>query len=471
MIAVVPWSAAVLGPGLILYLRFNAWVRPTLRELQRLDSLSRSPLTASFTESIRGAALLRAFGAVPRTLRATDSLLEANAQASLCFQDSSRAMALVLDVGGACLMCAVALFGVAARDRLPAALVGLAVNWAQNFTISLNFHLVNSTASEAAGVAVERLLSYAALPPEAPLLLSSSIMPASTTAAGTRAEIAAILDNDASGGAAWPAHGAVEFSNVRVRYSPELPAALDGLSFSVPRGSFVAVVGRSGSGKSTLAAALFRIVETGEGSIKVDGDDIKTMGLAQVRGAHAVIIPQEPSVFRGTLRANLNPRERDGSEAKIDDDRLWAALASVGLDSLFPAGADVSAALSAAVVPTTLSVGQRQLLCLARALLRQPSLLVLDEATASVDPATDSAIMSHVDRLRATAGSTIICIAHRLDAAMRADFVLVVDGGRAAEFGPPSQLLQNGDGYFSGLVKAAGAAREGDLTGGKEVEK
>jgi ABC-type multidrug transport system fused ATPase/permease subunit len=464
MLAVVPWSAAALGPMIVAYAFFNAWVRPTLRELQRLDSTSRSPLAATVAESIRGAPLLRAHaGAVARAVAAADAQLDANAAAVLCFQDSSRAMALVLDVGGAALTCVVALLGVAAGGALPPALVGLAVSWSNNFCISLNFNIVYTTGAESAAIAVERLLAYTLLPPEAPLVGppppppacsgggGASGAPAATTAARARAEVAAAL---AAPRGDWPREGSgVVFEGVSARYAPHLPLALSGLTFSVPPGAFCAVVGRSGSGKSTLAAALFRVLELERGAIRVGGDDVCALGLARVRGARAVIIPQEPAVARGSLRANV-----DGGGARSDG-AVWAALGAVGLDALFSArsgAASIAAALAAPLDPATLSVGQRQLLCLARALLREPRVLVLDEATASVDAASDEKIMACVHAARAARGMTVLCIAHRLDAAARADLVLVVDGGRAAEFGPPAELLARKGGAFARLVAAAG---------------
>jgi ABC-type multidrug transport system fused ATPase/permease subunit len=460
MLAVVPWSAAALGPLLVGYAAFNSWVRPTLRELQRLDSTSRSPLAATVAESIRGAPLLRAHGAVTRTVAAADAQLDANALAVLCFQDSSRAMALVLDVGGALLTCIVALLGVAAGAALPPALVGLAVSWSNNFCISLNFNIVYTTGAESAAIAVERLLAYTSLPPEAPLVEppKGARGPTTTTTARAHAEVAAAL---AAPRGAWPREGAgVDFEGVSARYAQGLPLALNGLSFSVPPGAFCAVVGRSGSGKSSLAAALFRVIELEGGVIRVGGDDVAGLGLARVRGAQCVIIPQEPAVARGSLRANVD------AGGAASDASVWAALANVGLDSLFSArsgSASVAAALAAPLDPATLSVGQRQLLCLARALLREPRVLVLDEATASVDGATDARIMTCVHAARAARGMTVVCIAHRLDAAARADRVLVVDGGRAAEFGAPAALLERADGAFAGLVRAAGPAAEARL--------
>jgi ABC-type multidrug transport system fused ATPase/permease subunit len=469
MLAVVPWSAAALGPMIVAYALFNAWVRPTLRELQRLDSTSRSPLAATVAESVRGAPLLRAHGAVARTVATADAQLAANAAAVLCFQDSSRAMALVLDVGGAVLTCIVALLGVAAGAALPPALVGLAVSWSNNFCISLNFNIVYTTGAESAAIAVERLLAYTRLPPEAPLVepqkssggaSGEAAAATTTTAARARAEVAAAL---AAPRGTWPREGAaVVFDNVSARYAPELPLALKGLSFSVPAGSFCAVVGRSGSGKSTLAAAMFRIIELERGAVRVGGDDVAELGLAHVRGARAVIIPQEPAVSRGTLRANVDGR------GAASDGAVWAALTDVGLDALFSArsgAASVAAALAAPLDPSTLSVGQRQLLCLARALLREPRVLVLDEATASVDGATDARIMTCVRAARQARGMTVVCIAHRLDAAARADLVLVVDGGRAAEFGAPAELLARG-GAFAALVRAAGPATEARVAAG-----
>ena len=470
MVAVLPYTILVLAPLLAAYACFVQFVRPALRELQRIDSTTRSPLAATFSESLRGAALLRAHGAVPRFIAQADAQLVANATAVVCFQDSSKWMALCLDVAGALLTLSVALLGVAAGSALPPALVGLATNWSLNLTVSLNFHIVNTTQAESAAIAVERLLAYTALPREPALVLLDE-------SSDFRVEIDTAL---ADSGNAWPQKGSVVFEKVCVRYSPALPLALDGLSFSLPAGALLAVVGRSGSGKSTLAAALFRTVEIEGGSVHVDGDDISQLGLCRVRGGRSVIIPQEPSVWRGTLRANLDPR------GVASDAEVWAALASVQLDSLFGSvggsvargGGDSegavgvaeeadnvarsqSAALAAAVDPATLSVGQRQLLCLARAMLRRPSLLVLDEATASVDAATEARIMGIVFHERAQ-GMTVINIAHRLDAAMVADFVLVVDAGRAADFGTPKDLLSKG-GHFTELVSAAGREREDAL--------
>jgi ABC-type multidrug transport system fused ATPase/permease subunit len=470
MVAVLPWTILVLAPLLLAYSGFVQFVRPALRELQRIDSTTRSPLAATFSESLRGAALLRAHRAVPRFIAQADAQLIANATAVVCFQDSSKWMALCLDLAGAVLTLSVALIGVAAGSALAPALVGLAANWSQNFTISLNFHIVNTTQSESAAIAVERLLAYTSLPSEPALVVCGGAPPADF-----RAEIdAAVADS----GSAWPRGGRVDFEKVCVRYAPTLPRALDGLSFSLPAGALLAVVGRSGSGKSTLAAALFRTVEIEGGSIRVDGEDIAQLGLGRVRGGRAVIIPQEPSVWRGTLRANLDPR------GVASDADVWAALVSVQLDALFGsaragagapgvyAGADAgddavdarrrAAALAAPVDPATLSVGQRQLLCLARAMLRRPTLLVLDEATASVDGATEARIMGVVSRERAL-GVTVVNIAHRLDAAMGADFVLVVDAGRAADFGTPKELLARDAGHFAALVRAGGAEREAAL--------
>jgi ATP-binding cassette subfamily C (CFTR/MRP) protein 1 len=227
-------------------------------------------------------------------------------------------------------------------------------------------------------------------------------------------------------------------------------------------------VGRSGSGKSTIASTLFRLVEAEGGRVAVGGADTARLGLARLRGSRAVIITQEPSVQRASLRANLD------AQGLCSDEAVWGVLQAVGLQSLVGGGAEggsgggggggghssaaIAAALAAAVEPTSLSIGQRQLLCLARALLRQPTLLVLDEATASCDAVSDALIMRVVrERLPS---ATVLCIAHRLDAVARADLVLVVEAGRAAACGSPRALLADPSSPLTALLRDAGPAVE-----------
>eukprot|EP00271_Cylindrocystis_brebissonii_P002943 TRINITY_DN1368_c0_g1_i3.p1 TRINITY_DN1368_c0_g1~~TRINITY_DN1368_c0_g1_i3.p1 ORF type:complete len:366 (-),score=94.22 TRINITY_DN1368_c0_g1_i3:717-1814(-) len=273
--------------------------------------------------------------------------------------------------------------------------------------------------------AVERVVEYTGHEPEAPAVIEAS-----------------------DPGPLWPTGGQITFENLVLRYRPELSPALRGLSVNVNAGEKVGVVGRTGAGKSSLMLALFRLVEAEEGSIRVDGVDISLLGLEVLRSRLA-IIPQDPAIFSGTMRSNLDPFERH------TDEEIWTVVERAGLRSVVSA----SPARLGLVVKEggeNLSVGTRQLICLARALLRSPRVLVMDEATASVDVETDAAIQQCV---RAQfANSTVLTIAHRLNTVMDSDRILVLSEGKVAEFDSPAALLDNPVSLLSNMVSHTGAA-------------
>ena len=297
-------------------------------------------------------------------------------------------------------------------------------------------------------MAVERVQQYHKIPGEAPRLSSA----------------------DDSLALNWPTEGKIEFINAKLKYRPGLPLVLKGLNISIPAHAKVGVVGRTGAGKSTLMVALLRIVELYSGAIKIDDVDIRLVGLKKLRSMIAVI-PQDPVLFSGTVRTNLDPF------GDYDDTRLFEVLEHVGLYS--PMGekvpsrssfASLNSADSEAKRPggraqpikslsdevseggTNFSVGQRQLIVIARAMLTGASIVIMDEATASVDADTDARIQ-RVFR-QEFKDATCITVAHRLNTIMDSDLVLVMDDGRAAEFDKPSALLSKEDGLFKGLVDA-----------------
>uniref|UniRef100_A0A3Q3IF34 ABC transporter domain-containing protein n=1 Tax=Monopterus albus TaxID=43700 RepID=A0A3Q3IF34_MONAL len=245
---------------------------------------------------------------------------------------------------------------------------------------------------------------------------------------------------------AWPEQGWVEFRGVVLAYREGLPNALDGVSLVVRPGEKVGIVGRTGSGKSTLFLALFRMVELSQGQILLDGLDISTVGLAQLRSRLA-IIPQDPFLFSGTIRENVDPCGRHPEQQLLDVlDQCHLSCVVSGLD------AEVGER------GRSFSVGQRQLLCLARALLTQAKVLCIDEATASVDQKTDRLLQQTIrEKFQ---HHTVLTIAHRINTIMDCDRVLVMHAGKAVEFDTPAALCQTDRSVFHRLV---GGSRESDV--------
>ncbi|RKO85556.1 P-loop containing nucleoside triphosphate hydrolase protein [Blyttiomyces helicus] len=245
----------------------------------------------------------------------------------------------------------------------------------------------------------------------------------------------------------WPTSGAIKIEELQMRYAPDLPLVLDGISLEIKDKEKIGVVGRTGSGKSSLMQALFRMVEPASGKITISGLDASALGLEDLRSGLA-IIPQDPVLFSGTVRTNLDPF------GKYQDADLWDALARAGLKEKVT---DMEDGLDGKIQEggENLSVGQRQLLCLSRAMLKKPRIIVMDEATASVDYETDAVIQRSLREDFKDA--TILTIAHRLNTIIDYDRVLVLDGGRIAELGTPAELLALEDGKFRAMVEQTGA--------------
>jgi len=275
-------------------------------------------------------------------------------------------------------------------------------------------------------VSVERVLAFSNLPSEAPLQLES--------------------DRNHKD---WPQEGRLDLYDVSVRYRDTLPPSLSGVTLSIQSGHRVGVVGRTGSGKSTLVQALFRLLEAENGSIHLDGVDVSSVGLHCLRSKISVI-PQVPVLFSGcTIRENLDPF------GTYSDEALQKALE----DSFMAQDADLD--YMVAEGGSNFSVGQRQLLCLARAILRKNRVVVLDEPTANVDARTDKLLQRAIAESTDTA--TIIAVAHRLDTVIDYDRILVLGDGRVLEYASPAELLEKKSGHFTSMVNDTGETMAKEL--------
>ncbi|XP_042142608.1 ATP-binding cassette sub-family C member 2 isoform X2 [Ixodes scapularis] len=287
-------------------------------------------------------------------------------------------------------------------------------------------------------VAFERALEYAELPREPDVEIQEEDQQSKN-----RSEVLSILPLDHE----WPTEGRLEFQDCAASYRPGiLPDVLKGVTFVVQPHEKVGVVGRTGAGKSSLVLALLRVLKSSQGSIRIDGVDIKAVPLRRLRNA-VTVIPQDPSLVRGSLRENL---DRTGSRS---DEELWRVLREAHLADFVTSQAK-GLSLEVGDGGSNLSAGQRQLVCLARALIRKPKVLLLDEATSQMDGDTDRLIQATLRE--SFAGCTLLAIAHRINTVLDYDKILVMGDGRVLEYGPVDKLLGNTNSLFQGMAREAG---------------
>ncbi|KAI9179303.1 hypothetical protein H9P43_005966 [Blastocladiella emersonii ATCC 22665] len=428
MISATPIFAAPLVPLLVVYWFIQLLYRATSREIKRLDSITRSPLFSLFSSSLSGLSTIRAYREETRFLTASRDLIDLNNRPFWMLQCASRWLSIRLESIGACLVLASGVFSVmaAANGSTSVATLSLSLSYSLSVTGVLNLMVRQVAQTEVELNSVERVSEIAYRIPQEPPLVTDVRPPS----------------------ASWPEHGEIEFKNVTMAYREGLDPVLKDVSFTIPAGSKLAIVGRTGSGKSTTLIALFRLVELMEGSIIIDGVDIAKIGLHDLR-KRMKIIPQEPVLFSGTIRSNI---DREGS---ADDEQIWACLKSAGLyDYVQTLPEKLDAPISTG--GENLSVGQRQLLCLARAMVHRANVLVMDEATASVHVEGDRLIQTAIRRDFVHA--TVITIAHRLNTIIDYDYVLVLDHGRVAELASPAELLSRPESLFTALVDETGPA-------------
>ena len=361
------------------------------------------------------------------------------------------------------LVMSLAVMTVFYKGQITAALVGLTLSYISNVAGTLQSIAQRLTSIETDIVAVERVKEY-----------SSEEENQREAAVRTDEKIVKLPVN-------WPNNGLIEFKNFQTSYRPgHLPNVIKGIDLKIKAGEKVGIVGRTGAGKSTITLSLFRLLEATGGQIFIDGVDISKIGLRDLR-ERLSIIPQEPLLFAGSLRYNLDPTlesyEDKVAKDKIDekkkkdkkepeskkpllqeinqftDQNLWQVLEQSNLKPFLSSkkeGLDFQVQENGENV----SVGQRQLLCLARALLKNSKILILDEATAAVDPATDNLIQKTIKN--EFKNCTMLTVAHRLNTIIDYDKILVLDGGRVAEFDEPGKLLEDKGGIFYSMCRQAG---------------
>ncbi|XP_071810168.1 ATP-binding cassette sub-family C member 9-like [Asterias amurensis] len=418
---VSPVFLLVLLPVAICFLTLRSFFITSSRELQRLDSITKSPIYAHFSESLNGLSTIRAYRDEKRFREFLLDAVDKNTVAFLHINTCNRWLGVCLDVIGALCVFLAGLIPllVAVTSSLEPSYVGLALAYALMASNSLNWFIRQSSVLEMRMNAIERIKYYS--------------------------DIVTEHYEGTSPDSEWPQSGAVTVEDVSVRYAKTLDPVLSNISLNVKPGQKIGICGRTGSGKSSLTLALFRIVDMFKGRILIDNVDIATLPLDYLR-QRLSIIPQDPILFTGTIRFNLDPF------GKCSEEDLWNSLEiaqlkatvtglDAGLDSLVSEGGD------------NFSMGQRQLFCLARAFLRKSRILILDEATASIDMETDNIVQRVISE--EFSDRTIFVIAHRVTTILNADGILVLNNGAIVEYDTPQNLLAREGGLFASFVESA----------------
>ncbi|KAF8651897.1 hypothetical protein HU200_063096 [Digitaria exilis] len=418
----VAWPVfAIFIPVTVACFLYQRYYIPTARELARLSQIQSAPILHHFAESLSGASSVRAYGQKDRFRKANLSLVDNHSRPWFHNISSMEWLSFRLNM----LSNIVFAFSLTLLLSLPEGFInpsiaGLAVTYALNLNSQMASIIWNVCNTENKMISVERILQYSRIPSEAPLVVDCC-RPTNS----------------------WPEIGAISIRCLEVRYAEHLPSVLRSISCVIPGRKKVGIVGRTGSGKSTLIQALFRVVEAREGTIEIDSIDISNIGLHDLRGRLS-IIPQDPTMFEGTVRGNLDPLN------EYTDQRVWEILDKCQLGDIVRQSPKK---LYSTVVENgeNWSVGQRQLFCLGRVLLKKSNVLILDEATASIDSATDAVIQETIHK--EFRDCTVLTIAHRIHTVIDNDLILVLSDGRIIEYDTPLRLLENKHSEFSRLIK------------------
>ncbi|KAI8149775.1 P-loop containing nucleoside triphosphate hydrolase protein [Fennellomyces sp. T-0311] len=414
-----------LVPGALIAVLFwsvSAYYLNTSRDLKRLNSVSRSPIYVQFHESVSGVTTIRAFGCQRRFIEENYETIDNNNRPFLCMWNVNRWLHCRLDILGSFVGLVTGVGLLLSSSSIDAGLAGLVLSNSLLFTHMVIIAVRYYSMYELDCNSVERVQEYLDIEKESP---------AHTAATSPRSS--------------WPETGSVKVDQLVIQYAPETPPVLHGISFETHPREKVGIVGRTGSGKSTLALSLFRFMEATSGSIKIDGVDISQLGLHDLR-SRLTIIPQDPVLFSGTLRSNLDPF------GEFTDADLYIALRR---SHLIHEGDDITLDSPVAENGSNWSQGQRQLIALARALVKKSSLIVLDEATSSVDFHTDQQIQETI-RSELFADSSLLCIAHRLRTVADYDRILVLEQGKVVDFDTPYALITREDSLFHQMCERSG---------------
>uniref|UniRef100_A0A8C4VPV4 Multidrug resistance-associated protein 4 n=1 Tax=Gopherus evgoodei TaxID=1825980 RepID=A0A8C4VPV4_9SAUR len=427
-VAVIPWILIPLVPLCILFIFLRRYFLDTARDIKRLESTTRSPVFSHLSTSLQGLWTIRAFRAEQRFQKLFDAHQDLHSEAWFLFLTTSRWFAVRLDAICAIFVIVVAFGSLLLAKTLDAGQVGLALSYAITLMGMFQWGVRQSAEVENLMISVERVMEYTELEKEAP------------------------WESNKHPPAEWPSQGVIAFENVNFTYSLDGPLVLRHLSVLIKSKEKVGIVGRTGAGKSSLIAALFRLAEP-KGRIWIDKYLTSELGLHDLRKKIS-IIPQEPVLFTGTMRKNLDPFN------EYTDEELWNVLEEVQLKEAveeLPDKMETQLAESG----SNFSVGQRQLVCLARAILKKNKILIIDEATANVDARTDELIQKTIREKFAQC--TVLTIAHRLNTIIDSDKIMVLDAGRLKEYNEPYILLQEKESLFYKMVQQVGKAEAAAL--------
>ncbi|KAK9479736.1 hypothetical protein V1514DRAFT_327274 [Lipomyces japonicus] len=430
-----------------LFFMINLFYLQSSRELKRMQSVTRSPIYQHFGETLVGVPTIRAYGYEQKFISQSMHKVDTNSRPYWIMWALNRWMCFRTDISGGLVSFFAGVFVMVSANRIDSGLAGLILTYAISFTENMFWVVLLYATNEMNMNSVERIDEFLSIEQEAP-----DIIPGSRPPHG------------------WPNKGSISVDDLALRYAPELPRVIKGISFEVEPNMKVGIVGRTGAGKSTIASAFFRFLEADQGKIVIDGVDISKIGLRDLRQG-LTIIPQDPTLFSGTVRSNLDPFNN------YSDEQIFTALKHVHLidtDSAPTASTSSTPAVELSEIereahdmnvfyrldsPVTegggnLSQGQRQLMCLARSLLRFPKIILLDEATASIDYNTDARIQETIRT--EFSETTVLTIAHRLRSIIDYDKILVLDSGHIQEYDHPHILLQQPDSIFRSMCSSSG---------------
>ncbi|GEQ70295.1 hypothetical protein JCM33374_g3971 [Metschnikowia sp. JCM 33374] len=436
---------AIITPGFLVFAVFIAYFYYLVgifyislsRELKRYDSITKSPIHQHFSESLVGVSTIRAYGVETRFMKQNLSAIDNNNRPFFYMWVANRWLAFRIDAVGSMVMFFAGIFVILSIGKIDAGLAGLSLSYAISFSENALWIVRLYANIEMNMNSVERLQEYLDVEEEPP---------------------AEIPETKPDGN--WPQTGEIDVNDLSLRYAPDLPRVIKNATFHVKPCHKIGIVGRTGAGKSTIITAFFRFLDAETGTITIDGVDISKIGLKDLRQA-ITIIPQDPTLFTGTIRSNLDPFNQ------YSDDQIFEALTRVNLitkgEREREVGKDntnenqnkfLDIESSVSEGGNNLSQGQRQLMCLARSLLKSPKVILLDEATASIDYKSDALIQQTIrDEF---SNSTILTIAHRLRSIIDYDMILVMDAGRVVEYDDPYTLIANKESLFYSMCDNSG---------------